>query len=691
MKNDKKYILSFIYLVFSYTFFFLSIHFLPFLHFSYDLLLIFSLIDIFIFLHIILDIKKMYNFIYKKRYFIGVLIFAFLVAFKYNGSSIEIWNGAIQPEYQLKSSVVLGKLRSIRSDEWLVVTPISLTQATETVNFSKINTILGATSNLVTLNPKLPSKNILSLITNPNNIGYLFLDTERAFSFSWYFGYFVLFFATFEMLMILTKKNKLFSFLGSTMITFSPVIQWWQSPSIIAYGALAIIFFYNFIINSCWKKKLLYSILVGYAGLLYIMCLYPAWQVPYGYCYLVIVIYLTFKYKDKLKWKDLLYLIPTVSVILSMMLPILISNKEVFEITSNTVYPGSRLSTGGGNWEILFTYINSIYYPFKDFGNPCEFSQYFSIFPIPLIYGIYLMIKNKKVDLFIILSSIILSLLSLWVILPMGEIFSKITLLYMSTEVRVQVAIGYLSVILLIYLLSKYEKEGKIFNYKNLIVFIISLISAIITVKISNTITNKIFPGYLNINMTILSVFILTIIITLILINNKKTNYLLSIILILISIISGAIVSPINKGLDVFYEKPLAKQIQKMVKEDPGAIYIGVDSGIVLSNYLAVNGAKTINTTNFIPNLKLYNKLDPEKKYNDVYNRYEHVAINIVDNKTKFILNQADFITIELNIQNICKTNAKYIVTTNLDRKYKEFKQIYEEYGVRIFETGCEG
>lgn len=691
MKNSKKYILALIYLIFSYTFFFLSIHYLPFLHFSYDLLLIFSLINIFITLHFILNIKKMYDFIYRKRYLIGILLFIFIVVFKYNGSSIEIWNGAIQPEYQLKNNIVLGKVRSIRSDEWLVGTPISLTQANDSVNFSKINTLLGATENIVTLNPKLPNNDILSVIANPNTIGFLFLDIERAFSFYWYFVYFVLFFTTFEMLMILTKKNKLYSTVGASMITLSPVIQWWQSPAIIAYGALAIVLFHKFLESTKFKNKLLYSILFGYAGLLYIMCIYPAWQVPYGYCYLIILIYILLTNIKKTKWSDLLYLFPAILVIISIMVPTLISNKEVFEITSNTVYPGSRLSIGGGDWEMLFTYINSIYYPFKDFANPCEFSQYFSFFPIPIIYGIYLMIKNKKIDLFIILSSVILVILSLWVIFPLGEIFSKLTLLYMSTEVRVQVAIGYLSVILLIYLLSKYEKEGKIFNYKNLIVFIISLISAIITVKISNTITNKIFPGYLNIYMTILSVFILTIIITLILINNKKTNYLLSIILILISIISGVIVSPINKGLDVFYEKPLAKQIQKMVKEDPDAIYIGVDSGIVLSNYLAVNGARTINTTNFIPNLKLYNKLDPEKKYNDVYNRYEHVAINIVDNKTKFILNQADFITIELNVQDICKTNTKYIVTTNLDKKYKEFKQIYEEYGVRIFETGCEG
>lgn len=692
MVSKKNVICCIIYLSISYSLFFMAVNYLSFLHFSIDLLCAFSIFNVFLSLHFILDIRKMYNFLFKKRYIIGIILFLLLVFGEYNGSSLEIWNGIIQPEYQLDSSVVLGKTRNIRSDEWLVSTPITLTQSTSVVNYSQYNNLLGATENLVTLNPKLPNTNILSLLSSPNNIGYLLFGSEKGFSFSWYFCYFILFFSTLEMFMILTKKNKLFSFLGAILITFSPVIQWWQSPQIVSYGNLAIVLFYNFITSKGWKKKLLLSILFGYSGLLYIMCLYPAWQVPYGYCYLILIIWILIKNKENIKWKDLIYLIPAISVIFVILIPLLISNKEVFEITSNTVYPGNRLSTGGGEWRTLFTYINSIYYPYKDFGNPCEFSQYISLFPIPIFYGIYVMIKNKKFDLFISLSVVVLLFLCLWVYFPMGTLFSKITLLYMTTEVRVQVAIGFLTVLLLVYVLSNYEVDGtnKI-DFKKIISFLVAMVCAFITVKISNSVTQDIFPGYVNLKMSIISLIITTLFVLLMFLNYKMTNKIFALLLIIISIISGASVSPINKGIDVFYEKPISNEIKALVSKDEDSVFLASDSGITLSNYIAVNGAKTINTTNYIPNLKLYKVLDESGKYIDVYNRYEHVAVNIVDKSTEFILNQADYITINLNYNDVCKINVDYIVTNNSNEYYNEFELIYDEYGIKIFNTNCEG
>lgn len=691
MITKKKSIFCIFYLTISYCLFYALIDYLPFLHFSIDLLIAFSIFDIFVSLHFVLNIKKMYNYLFDKRYFIGIFIFLFLVIGKYNGSSIEIWNGIIQPEYQLENSVILGKTRSIRSDEWLVSTPISLSQVTEQVNLSKYNNLLGATENLVTLNPKLPNTDILSLLSSPNNLGYLVMDSERGFSFSWYFCFFLLFFASLELFMILTNKNKIFSFLGAVLLTLSPVIQWWQSPQIVSYGNLAIVLFYNFIISKTRKKKILFSLLFGYSGLLYIMCLYPAWQVPYGYCYLILIIWIIIKNKDKIKVKDLLYLIPTLGIILIILVPLLISNKEVFNITSNTVYPGDRFSIGGGEWRTLFTYINSIYYPYKDLGNPCEFSQYFSLFPFPIIYGIYLMVKNKKKDLFIILSIIVILTLSLWIMFPLGTTFSKVTLLYMTTETRVQVAIGFLTTILLIYLLSNYETKKIDKNkVKYILLLTLSFISSFIVIKISNSVIQEYFPNYLNLKMSILSLSLLAILIFLMFLNNKVTNKILISLLIFISFVSGIIVSPINKGTSVFYNKPLSKEINEIISSDSDSIFLASDSGITLANYLVANGAKTINTTNYIPNIELYKKLDTEEKYNDVYNRYEHVAINLTDEDTTFILNQDDYITINLNYNDVCKIEADYLVTNSINEIYNNFELIYNEYGIKIFDTNCQ-
>lgn len=692
MKNKNKLLFSILFLVVSFSLFLLICKKVYFLHFSIELLIIFSSIDLFILLNFIYDRSKIYDFIYRKRYLLGFIILFILVVGKYNGSSTAIWNNYIQPEYKIKNSVIFGKTRSIRSDEWLVSTPTNLSQASSTVNFSTYNNILGAHKNLVMLQPNLPSTDI-SLLSIPNKIGYLFLDVERAFSLAWYLPYFILFFASFEMLMILLKKNKLFSVLGAIMITFSPAVQWWQSATIPAYGALAITLFYYFLIEKKWKKKLLLSILFGYAGYLYIMCLYPAWQVPYGYVYLIIFIWVIVNNRKYFNKKTFLYLIPILLVIIIPFGTILYMNRDIFKIMQSTVYPGSRNSTGGGEYITLFTYVLSLFYPYKDLGNPCEFSQYIGLFPIPIFYSIYLMIKNKKKDLFLIMADILMICFCIWIFFPLPAFLSKITLMYTSTVVRAQVSVGYLSLLMLLYILANYEIKinEKILNVKNIIIVIISFLTIYFTIKQSNSVINTFFPGYVSLKTSLISLFVFVIVTILFLYNHKKSNVLLVLVLIFISMFSCSLVSPFNKGLDVFYKKPLAKQISKLVKKDKNSIFMSADKTIFTGNYIIVNGGRTIDSINYVPNLDLYHKLDPDLKYEDVYNRYEHVGVKVIDDKdTYFELVQNDYINIFINKKDVCKIGVDYLVTLGDDLKDLDYEKIYNKYNAYIFKTNCD-
>lgn len=696
LKNSKIF-LSIVYLLLSTFTFLLFVKISSHLHFSYALLYLFECFNIFILFITLLPKGTRADFIYKKRYLIGLYFLLILVIGKFNGSSIEKWDNIIEPDYQVEGNVIVGKTRGIRSDEWLVSTPITLTQAANDKPFNAINTILRDTDTLVTLYPNLPAK-ASNLLSAPNNTGYLILDTERAYSLSWYFIYFVLFFATFEMFMILTSGSKKFSFVGSVLITLSPVVQWWQSASIPAYGALAVTLFYYFIKEKNKWKKLLLSILFGYSGFLYIMCLYPAWQVPYAYCYLILLIWILIKEKKDLAWKNLLYLFPTLIVIIGLMVTIFIPNIDTYKAMTSTVYPGARMNLGGGEYKTLFSYVASFFYPYKDIGNPCELAQYISLFPIPMFYAIYIMIKNKKVDLFLTLSVIVSMFLIIWAMFPLPKIVSRVTLMYMSTEPRVQTAIGYLSILMIVYILSKYEKNDKI-NKKQLIIsFVIGLVSSFITVKISNSVLEDKFPDYLSLCTSLISLIVFSIVIGLFILNNKKTNIILSVMFVIISIICGAFVSPIYQGLDVFYEKPLSKEIQKLVSENKDYTFMTVFNGTIptnradnyIANYIAVNGAKTVNTTNQIPNLKLYYKLDKNKKYENIYNRYEHVLVNLVEDETNFELIATDMIVINLNYDDICLTDTNYLVTISSDGKgLEKFEKIYNKSNISIYKTSC--
>ena len=148
---------------------------------------------------------------------------------------------------------------------------------------------------------------------------------------------------------------------------------------------------------------------------------------------------------------------------------------------------------------------------------------------------------------------------------------------------------------------------------------------------------------------------------------------------------------PITKGLSIIYEKPFAKEIQALVKENKDAKFLTVDGDIVYANYILANGAKSINSTNYVPNLELWHKLDQNNSYNEVYNRYAHVVVVLTEEDTSFELVQTDTIRLNLNYNDICKTEANYLVSQKeLIDNSNYYSKIYDETGMYIYETTCE-
>ena len=103
--------------------------------FVIDRIFLVSAIIMFVALHFILKLDKIYNFIYKFRFYIAGAIFILAVCFEYSGSSIGVYNEILQGESTgTYFTPVLGKYRSIRSDEWVVNTPIFVSQAIDNNN-----------------------------------------------------------------------------------------------------------------------------------------------------------------------------------------------------------------------------------------------------------------------------------------------------------------------------------------------------------------------------------------------------------------------------------------------------------------------------------------------------------------------------------------------------------------------------
>ena len=86
---------------------------------------------LFVFLHCIFNLKNLYAWLYKNRYYLGFGIIVFSVIFELNNSSIDIWKFLDTNCFQEQSNIIFGKPRLVRSDEWSVYTPMLLSQAPE--------------------------------------------------------------------------------------------------------------------------------------------------------------------------------------------------------------------------------------------------------------------------------------------------------------------------------------------------------------------------------------------------------------------------------------------------------------------------------------------------------------------------------------------------------------------------------
>ena len=610
--------------------------------------------------------EKIIEFLYKYRYKICLIIFILCLIIGINGSSIGCWNYLMNLN---NTDGALLKSRTIRSDEWAVLTPMFFSQVEN--GFHYFNTALRGTTTDVFMVYALPVMSIFQIF-RPFLIGFILFGSSIGLSFFWCGRFIALFLISIDFFMIITNKNKLLSYLGALMITLSPIVQWWFAVNGIAeifiFGELAIIMIYKYLNTNSFKKRLLYLLIFFICAGGYILVLYPSWQIPMFYVFLFITIPIIIENKknSKINFKDIISIIITFLLLAFSLLCIFKNSKETIEIVTNTVYPGKRFELGGGNFNYFFSYIISIFLPLKGSNvltNLCEEAMMFTLFPAGIILTIKTF-KEKNKDKILISLLICYIFLSFYCIFGFPKILSKITLMYNSQAHRTMLAVGFLDVLLLIKSLSLIKKS---FNIKTSL--ILSLIITGILIYKTVTFEKVYLTKYMIVCLIIMCIYLFY---TLFRYTSKYEKKLFILGIVFVMFVSGFLVNPIRIGTNDIINNELLKNV-KRIDEDESGIWISEGYNYPINNFIAISGVKTINVTNTYPDLEKWYLIDKEKKYEDVYNRYAHIKINIIEedmNNDKFILLGPDNIEINLTIEDIKKLNVKYIFTSNDLLKY---------------------
>ena len=156
--------------------------------------------------------------------------------------------------------------------------------------------------------------------------------------------------------------------------------------------------------------------------------------------------------------------------------------------------------------------------------------------------------------------------------------------------------------------------------------------------------------------------------------NKKAWCYVMCIV----AVVAGLTVNPISRGISPITNTEISKVIQEIKKEDENALWVGNSN--ISGQYLIANGINCLNGVNSYPNFKWLNTVDPEGKYNEVYNRYAHIHIKFGD-ETNFELLVADAYQVTLTYKNLEELGIKYYYSSekcsedvirefNLETKY---------------------
>ncbi len=614
-------------------------------------------------------------FIIKWRYLIALIVFVLCVAFKIHGSSINEYNKIFDHYADYESqSVLVGKSRPVRSDEWLVHTPSYISQSYN--DFEKDNSLISLEGEDMIVAHNAPIKNV-SLIAKPFTWGYVLLGNEYGLSWYWCSKLILLILLSFEACMILTRKNKKVALLGAIMVAFSPAVQWWFVPhavDVFFWGLALFVTAYHFFVTDRFLRWL-FMVLVSLSAITFVMALYPPLQIPIGLVMLVLLIVCLIRDKEDItfKKKDIWRIVAMALFVIGVLAWTIWESKDAIMTLYNTVYPGKRVSLGGtGGIEVLFTDPTSFLLPFREitYSNSPEISTFIHFAPIFLILYPTIWKKMKKEKNMIVGNALLICIVIMAVYMMVGspELLAKLTLFSYIGDARMKLAYGLVGVLFTIWGIDMVWKK-QLFSRKQIIFTLVIFGFCYICFVGNKELSYAGWKYYIAVAFGLMALGYLM------LRRYGKTFLTLTAALVLAA---GATVNPIARGISPLISHPLEQKVHQIAESDGDAHWLALNS-MSLQQIGIANGAKMLNAANFYPDYGKWKITDPEGKYDDVYNRYAYIIVALTDGETKYTPGATpDIFRLDLSCQDALKWPTKYLLSAGENTACKkDFKEIY--------------
>lgn len=634
---------------------------------------------------IIIFFKKIFN--TKKRSFFvfPIIVLIFLVcmsALRISGTSIGAYHKLFYGDTTKDSNLIWANPQTIRSDEWLFSTQMTIAQSSS--NYPRFNKNIGDGRDMsVVLD--VPYKE-WSVIFKPQNLAFFVMPFNNAFAFKWWFMLCLLIISSYFFALYIFKDKKFRAILFSLAVSLSPFVFWWyQSATILslAYGFIISLLVFKIldyentkaIKNHNNKQKLLLWVALTYITTCFSLLFYPPFQIPVALIVLALIfgklteIHLNKKNPKRLI-KSILLLVSSLIVSLSVLAIFIISRIDAIKAVSNTYYPGQRI-VKSGNGGILHLFdgflapqLESPITGVQYFTNQSEASNFLPLLVFLLVPGFIILIYNfkkiKKID-WILLSLQICSLIFLAnMFMPNIDLPSGILLLNRVPHERLMIGLGFLGFLQLLYLLRNLETIKSVVTKNKLLILSYSFSCFLILLWVGYYSAEH-YPKFISNDLKIIGLagFMSTSIYLLL---RSHVNLALG-LMVMFSFFSIVRIHPLYRDTNIDQNNKLATRIQSLSGPEDTWITTG---NILLENIPLMNNRDSLSAIQFYPDTKFWAKLDGQKSEN-IYNRYAHVLFQEESKQSEKIkLIQSDVFSVQLNCSNFITNNIKYILSTYL-------------------------
>lgn len=619
---------------------------------------------------------------------VATVVLLILTALKISGSSIVVYDSLLPST--AKTTQVVGEPRTVRSDEWLVNTPFIFSQ--EENDFPVFNSDIASGQDMSVV-VDVPYKE-WSALFKPQNLAFFVLPLGFAFAFKWWSLLWILFIATYALLLVVSPKRHLRAAMLASFFCLSPFVHWWyQSITIlpIAYMfamiALAIkMVSYN---KSQRKKRLISAVALGYLASCFILVMYPAFQIV---CGLVGVGIFAGYVIDKKLLKKILeqktWVLYSISIIAALSITALFiyAHRGPLSVLTQTVYPGSRDIASGGtnianllNWPLGYV---STFDPTAFANNQSETSRFwllgFLLTPL-LLWNLKISLADKKrygdKSLLLIMVAIVVLFIARST-LKFGDPAYKILGLHLVPHVRLVIGFGMINLIFMALAFKVPQKSWQ--NLRSLfdIRAFIQMTFAGVSIFLAAYYVDAVFGiQSVGINEIVVVALVIGLVVGLLSHSVLKLRYAGLVIACIASGFIAIQINPLSRGVGAIKESALSQYIKST--ESRNDSYWISDSDSILSAIPLAAGAEVFSGVETYPQIEVWDRFFPGK--DDIFNRYAHISFVVDDSQKNRSLEliQADSFGVHISSCDpmLQQLNIHYIIAKSQDiKKYACFR-----------------